>query len=137
MKTLTACSNARNAPEVTCRRGGSGGGGAWLTISGSFTLPFDLELIAVVLTVRRFFDDSLDFDAALTGLAFDAVLTGLAFDAVLTGLALDAVLMGLAFDPALMGLAFDPALIGAFTFLTAAFGASDLALTCLFATTFF
>src|SRR5215813_11204127 len=67
LKFLTACSNARNAPEVTWRRGGSGVGGAWLTISGSFTLPFDLERIAEVLITRRPFDDNAGFDLTLTG----------------------------------------------------------------------
>src|SRR5262249_51852379 len=67
LKTLTACSNARNAPEVTWRRGGSGGGGAWLTIIGNFTLPLDLDLIAVALITRRPFDDSPGLDLALTG----------------------------------------------------------------------
>ncbi|MGE0132327.1 MAG: hypothetical protein AB7U82_29950 [Blastocatellales bacterium] len=56
------------------------------------TLPFDLELIAVVLTERRLFDDSL---------------------------------------------VFDPALACTRAFLTAGFLAGDLALTCLFAMTFF
>jgi hypothetical protein len=61
---LTACSNARSAPDDTWRRGGSGVGGG-VTIKGSLTLrrgftsAFDLPAGAAVRA--RFFDASPDF----------------------------------------------------------------------------
>lgn len=67
MKTLTAWSKARKAPDETRRRGGSGGGGGALTTIGILTLFFDLDLEVIVeaLVKRRFFAGELDFETAL------------------------------------------------------------------------
>src|SRR5262245_49759382 len=51
---------------------------------GSFTLPLDLDLIAVALITRRPFDDSPGFDLALTGVGAFLTLVFRTNDLVLT-----------------------------------------------------